>query len=224
MGASLSPAEKQRVAARYLERLSRHGIDVATLKSGGAEKQFVRHTVHAGMFNLDESCILDVGCGIGMFYEYLRHTGIRVKSYIGIDIVEPFIESNRQQFPDARFEVVDIFQDPLDSFACDVVFMSQVFNNKYKDADNEEVAREAMRRLFDLAEVGLAIDFMTSYVDYNEDDLHYFSPEKMFTFAKTLTRTVALRHDYLPFEFTLFLYKQPTFNLAEIGESLGSNT
>lgn len=219
----LSEEEKASVVARYMERYAKHGIHVDALKSGGAAKQLIRHTVHASMFNLKDKHILDVGCGIGMFYEYLKSLPTQIASYTGLDIVEPFLEYDRAQYPEARFDKVDIFLDPLDAYTPDVVFMSQVFNNKYHGADNEEIAKEAIRRFFSIAQVGIAIDFMTSYVDYNEAGLHYFSPETMFTFAKTLTRTVALRHDYGPFEFTLFLYKQPTFDLDEISAKIAGS-
>ena len=218
----LTEEEKGRIVKQYLQRYEKHGIHVDTLKSGGAAKQYIRHTVHAGMFNLEGKNILDVGCGIGMFYEYLRDLPVKIASYTGIDIVDPFLEANQRHFPEARFENVDIFRDSLNRFKTDVVFMSQVFNNKYKDMDNQKIAKEAMRRFFGLANDGVAIDFMTSYVDYTEDELYYFNPEIMFAFAKTLTRTVALRHDYLPFEFTLFLYKRPTFSLEEINAKIRS--
>ena len=216
----LSGEEKASVVARYLERYAKHGIHVDTLKSGGAAKQLVRHTVHSSMFDLKDKHILDVGCGIGMFYEYLKGLPTQIASYTGLDIVEPFLESDRARFPEARFDNVDILLDPLDAYKPDIVFMSQVFNNKYQNADNEEIAKQAICRFFGISKIGIAIDFMTSYVDYNEAELHYFSPEMMFAFAKTLTRTVALRHDYLPFEFTLFLYKQPTFDLDEISAKI----
>lgn len=219
----LNEEEKALIIKRYLDRYAEHGIHVDTLKSGGAGKQFIRHSVHASMFDLHGKHILDVGCGIGMFYEYLKSLPIELGSYTGLDIVPAFLESNRLRFPEARFDEIDIFHAPLDQYQADIVFMSQVFNNKYRDANNETIAREAIRRFFNLARIGLAIDFMTSYVDYTEPDLYYFSPERMFAYAKTLTRTVALRHDYLPFEFTLVLYKTPTFELANIDAELASH-
>jgi ubiquinone/menaquinone biosynthesis C-methylase UbiE len=218
----LSEKDKARVVKRYLDRYAEHGIHVDTLKSGGAGKQFIRHSVHASMFDLEGKDILDVGCGIGMFYEYLKNSSIKIASYTGLDIIDPFIESNRIRFPEARFDKLDIFRAPLDAYKPDIVFMSQVFNNRYQETNNEEIIREAIRRFFAVARVGLAIDFLTSYVDYMEPELYYFSPEKILAFAKTLTRTVAIRHDYLPFEFTLFLYKRPTFDLEEINAQLVS--
>jgi SAM-dependent methyltransferase len=219
----LSEEEKARVVKRYLDRYAEHGIHVDTLKSGGAGKQFIRHSVQASMFDLNGKHVLDVGCGIGMFYEYLKSLPIKIGSYTGLDIIPLFIESNRLRFPDARFDEIDILRAPLTPYRPDVVFMSQVFNNKYAEADNEEIAREAIQRFFAISHQGLAIDFMTSYVDYTEPDLYYFSPERMLAFAKTLTRTVALRHDYLPFEFTLFLYKNPTFELAKVDAKIASD-
>ena len=207
--------DKDIVISKYVNRYQKFGIDVATLNSGGSGKQYIRHSVHTSMFDLAGKHVLDVGCGIAMFYEFLRHKSIPIASYTGIDIMEIFIESNKQRFPEASFHLVDIFKDSLEPYQTDVVFMSQVFNHRYDFSDNEVVAKEAINRLFQIARVGLVIDFMTSYVDYNEDYLYYFSPEKMFGYAKSLTRLAAIRHDYLPFEFSLFLYKQPTYDLAE---------
>jgi hypothetical protein len=51
---------------------------------------------------------------------------------------------------------------------------------------------------------------LSKYVNYEEEHLNYFSPEEMLSYAKSLTRFVILRHDYLPFDFTLFLYKEAT--------------
>lgn len=215
----LTAEEKARIIQRYLNLYNKHGIHVDTLKAGGAGKQLLRHSVHSSMFNLEGKHILDVGCGIGMFYEHLKNLPTKIASYTGLDIVEPFIESNRSRFPEARFEKTDIFLDPLDKYQADIIFMSGVSSNKYQDIDNEKIAQEAIKRFFGIARVGLAIDFMTSYVDYREDYLYYFSPEKMFSFAKTLTSAVILRHDYLPFEFTLCLYKQPIFDLEKINAS-----
>jgi len=216
----LSDEDKAYVTKLYMDRYEKHGINVETLKSGGMAKQHIRHVVQAGMFDLKDKHILDVGCGIGMFYEHLKSINAQIASYTGLDIFDPFLESNRNRFPEASFDKVDIFLDPLNKYTPDIAFMSQVFNTRYKDADNEDVAKEAIRRFFKISKIGIAIDFITSYVDYNEAELHYYSPEMMFAFAKTLTRNVALRHDYLPFEFSLFLFKQPTFDLNEISESI----
>ena len=140
----LSESERRRVAGLYEGRIAEHGLTVDALKSGGTGKQWVRHSVHAEAFDLNGLHILDVGCGLAMFYRFLRRRGVVPASYTGIDIVEPFLEANRKAFPEARFLAMDIFEDSLADLRPDVAFMSQVFNNKYDTADNETVARAAI--------------------------------------------------------------------------------
>jgi len=205
----LSESERRRVAGLYEGRIAEHGLTVDALKSGGTGKQWVRHSVHAEAFDLNGLHILDVGCGLAMFYRFLRRRGVVPASYTGIDIVEPFLEANRKAFPEARFLAMDIFEDSLADLRPDVAFMSQVFNNKYDTADNETVARAAIARFFNIVRVGLVIDFMSTYVDWQDPELHYFKPEANFSYGKTLTRFVELRHDYLTFEHTLILRKAP---------------
>ncbi len=150
--------------------------------------------------------MLDVGCGLGTYYEFLKASGVRTR-YTGYDLVPEFIAANRERFPEARFLVRDILEDGFDCAAVDFVSMSQVFNNRYLYSDNLEVAHEVMRRAFAICRAGLSVDFLTTYVDYREDYLHYFSPEEMYRFSKSIAPSVVLRSDYLPFEFTMYLYR-----------------
>ena len=63
---------------------------------------------------------------------------------------------------------------------------------------------------FRTAKKGVAVDLLTSYVDFKKDHLHYYQPETVFSFAKQLTRRVTLRHDYPLFEFCVYLH--PSFD------------
>jgi SAM-dependent methyltransferase len=202
----LSEQERQRIIERYSDRLRQYGIDFKTLNPGSEEKQRIQHSVHASIGDLNNCTILDIGCGLAHYYQYLIFLGIRVE-YIGYDIVKPFIENNRKRFPEAHFEVRDISRDGI-AHHPDYVTMCQVFNNKYESIRNEEVVKGAIAVAFDVARVGVSIDMLSKHVNYEEEHLNYFSPEEMFAYAKSLTRFVALRHDYLPFDFTLFLYKE----------------
>lgn len=204
----LSDIEKGKLIERYVDRFRKYGVDVRTLNSGDDQKQRIRHSVHSSIGELNNRTVLDIGCGLADYYRFLLSKGIEV-TYIGYDIVEPFIEINRQRFPEAHFEVRDIFTEKI-AHAADYICMSQVFNNRYESVNNEEVAKRAIALAFEAVTIGVSIDMMTKYVDYEENALYYFSPERMFEYAKSLTRFAMLRHDYLPFEFALFLYRGPT--------------
>lgn len=211
----LKSSDVEKIVAAYEARLAEHGFDVEALKSGGHGKQFARHSLHANLFDLSGRSVLDVGCGIGMFYRFLRNRGVPFGDYTGIDIVEPFLDYDRRMYPEARFLTFDIGSDPVEPLKPDVVFMSQIFNARYAEADNEAFAKHVVERFFKGAREGLVVDFMSSYVDYREQEHHYFLPEAMLTFAKSLTPYVALHHDYLRFEFTLVLRHSPVLEPQE---------
>lgn len=198
----------QRIVERYAARFREYGVDIRTLNAGKGNKLYIQHTVHASIGDLKGKTVLDIGCGLASFYEFLRARGTSV-NYIGYDIVEPFIEVDRQRFPEAHFELRDISRDRI-AHRADYAVMCQVFNNKYDSVDNAEVVKRAIALAFEAVTTGVSVDLRTNYVNYREDHLYYFSPEEMFGFAKSLTPFVCLRHDYLPFDFTLMLYKEGT--------------
>jgi SAM-dependent methyltransferase len=201
----LDAGDREAIVRRYSDRLSEYGIDLRTLNVGPQEKYRTQHAVHASIGDLTGKVLLDVGCGLAHYYEFLRAQGTPVR-YIGYDIVPPFIEMDRERFPEATFDVRDVTSEDI-AHQPDYVVMCQVFNNRYQEADNTEVVQAVLRKTFEAARIGVSIDMLSSYVTYREPNLAYFSPDEMFRFAKGLTRFVRLRHDYAPFHFTLFLYK-----------------
>ena len=74
----------------------------------------------------------------------------------------------------------------------------------------EKWRQEIVRKMFNLCRIGIAINMVTDYVDYKEDYLYYYSPEETLKFCKTLSKWVALRHDYPLHEFTVYVYKNST--------------
>jgi SAM-dependent methyltransferase len=204
---SLSDSDRGRLIERYVTRFAKHGMDPLTLNIGNQQKYQRQHAVHMLIGPLDGATVLDVGCGLANFYETLSQRGRNV-SYIGYDVVEPFIEANRERFPKATFRTIDISRDDIvDRF--DYAVMCQVFNNKYKDACNDAVLKAAINKTFAAATRGVSVDMLSSYVSFTEDNLYYFSPEQVFAFAKTLTPYVTLLHGYAEHHFTIQLLKGP---------------
>jgi SAM-dependent methyltransferase len=193
----LSDEDRQAIVERYKARFAEHGVDARSLNPGDIAKYRRQQEVHAGIGSLEGSTVLDVGCGLAHYYEFLRARGTRV-NYIGYDLVPPFIEANRERFPEAQFELRDVTREAI-THTPDYVVMCQVFN--------VAVVKTALKAAFEAARVGVSIDMLSKYVNFEEPHLCYFSPEEMFGYAKLLTKFVKLRHDYLPHHFTLFLYK-----------------
>ena len=192
------------VRSRYQARIARQGVTLDSMNSGGAAKQRIRHAVHAEVVAAGDA-VLDVGCGIGQFRAFLRDQGHR-GPYHGIDIVPEYVAHCAALFPDAGFHLGDVFDTGI-AGEPDVIVASQVFNDRYRDSDNPDVLRRFLRMAFEAARTVVTVDMLTSYVDFTAPELYYFSPEETFAFAKSLTRFVRVRHDYLPFEFSIQLFK-----------------
>ena len=203
----LPDPDKKSIIDRYSSRFREHGIDPKTLNTGKGDKHRIQLDVHASAGQLSGKSVLDIGCGLAFFYRHLRDAGVIVK-YTGYDIVDDFVTSNQAQYPQCHFETRDILVDGINS-SPDWAFFCQVFNNRYKHADNRKVVEQCLQLAFAACREGVSIDMLSTYVSFREDHLYYFSPEEMFAFAKTLSPYVTLRSDYLPYDFTLTIYKAP---------------
>src|ERR1700678_4227144 len=120
--------DKNEIVARYRERLTRHGQDIKALASGTPERREIRFGILAGVGNLEGCSILDLGCGFGDFYQYLREKDVHV-NYTGYDICPDFVELASRQFPEAKFEVRDVQTQGI-AERLDYIISSQTFNNR----------------------------------------------------------------------------------------------
>jgi SAM-dependent methyltransferase len=204
----MDKTEKETIVKRYQDRLKQHGEGVKALSSGNTDRQKMRffHLSQIGL--LEGKTILDFGCGLADFYEFLKNElKINVK-YYGVDIVPDFIEIAAAKYPEANFTNEDILEtDFLEKNKFDYIFCSQVFNNRYTAGNNVEFSEKVMGKLFAACKEGLAMDFITNYVDFQEPHLFYYSPESMYSMAKKCTKRVTLKSDYPAYEFMVFLYK-----------------
>jgi tRNA G46 methylase TrmB len=202
----LDPEDVNRVIQRYQQRIAEHGATFASLNSGSAEKQAIRQWVHASALRGARPSILEVGCGLGDFFNYLTGQK-RDCSYHGYDIVPEYIAECKRAYPEARFEVRNIFVDGI-AGSYDTVVMSQVLNNRYQKSDNMQVMQRALELAFQHTHVSVSIDMLSTYVDFRNPDLFYYSPEEIFRMAKAIAPRVAIRHDYRAFEFCVQLFHQ----------------
>lgn len=211
--------DKLAVISRYNERLTKYGYDPRTLGWFKA-RQPVRFRVLSEIGDLDNCSILDVGCGFGDLYGFLVNIGLNAK-YTGYDINPNLIKIAKEKHPSVCFEVKDILTDEINQ-KFDYVLSSGVFN--FKLSDNKSFIQNMFKKMFEISTKGVAVDFMSSYVDFENEDAYYANPEEIFSYCKTLSRRVTLRHDYMPFEFAVYIYKDNRINkrnvFAEFDEDL----
>jgi SAM-dependent methyltransferase len=201
---------KQGVLKYQEECLEREGDSARGVdwKSYEAQQLFFR-VIHS-MGVRQTSSILDVGCGLAHFFDFLKEEG-HAGSYTGIDISATLIEKARQRLPGVDLRVCDLLKEqPAVPEAYDFVIASGVFTLKLETPVPrfEEFIQSLISRMFELCRVGVIFNMLTSYVDYQVDRLYYADPATYFRFAKSLTPYVSLKHDYPSYLFTMALYKE----------------
>ena len=202
----LDPDDLRQVVRRYQQRIAELGPTLASLNSGSEAKQAMRHSVHASALRGAKPSILEIGCGLADFYKYLVQQQYDC-SYCGYDIVPEYIDECRRAYPQAKFALRNVFVEGIKG-TYDTIVMSQVLNNRYQKSDNIQVMQRALELAFQHTQVSVSVDMLSTYVDFRNPDLFYYSPEEIFRIARTISHRVLLRHDYRAFEFCVQLFHE----------------
>jgi SAM-dependent methyltransferase len=155
--------------------------------------------------SLEGATILDVGCGVGDFWAYLTAQGVRC-DYLGVDVSSAMIERASAKFPDARFEVRDVLEwDPGRRF--DYVIAIGIHNVRIPGV--EPLLERVTRRQFELSARAAHVSLLTDrYPGFGPQALSWRA-EEVLSMALAVTPHVTLRHDYLPNDFSVTLYREP---------------
>ena len=205
----------------YEGLLDQHGENHLALDWNSPESQKLRYQIFKELFVYGKKAsnltILDVGCGFGDLYGFLKREGILSRHkirYTGFDISSKLLEVARKKHPDAKFELKDILEERhLPRF--DYIFCSGVFNIRTVETGNHlEFVKSMLLRMYDLVNYGLAANFlsegglpMSSPEDLNSGRYYYFKPEEILKFCRFISSRYILRHDYHPGDFTVYLLK-----------------
>jgi len=196
----------EEIKGMYVEALRRHGDSPASLLTPKG-RSHLRFRAIKEQVNKNGLKILDYGCGLGFLYDYLSKTKFSFE-YTGIDIVPQFIDSCKSKYPKACFDVIDPTRPICGEY--DIVFASGVFNLITHESEiiSKEYALERIEYLFSITNKILVCDFLSSLVDFKQYKAQHFSPSEIVDFCSNkLSRRFKLRHDLLPYEMTLIVWK-----------------
>jgi len=183
----------------------------------GKDKTWLRFKILTEIDNLNNKKVLDFGCGNALLMDFLNERGIKCE-YHGWDISERMIEVAKKRHPKAKFKVINIFHEDLSEYVnfFDYILISGVF---YIKVDGEESVHkkwieQILLKLWNLSKKGLAVNFMTEYVDWRDSSLYYCPINEIIIFCvDNLSRWFVIRHDYQLWEFTVYIYKEPKVKL-----------
>ena len=196
--------KSQRIRHHYQPRIDdgRENYDVVDWAS--AEAQQARFAVLADNVPLEGRSLLDVGCGLGDLWAYLKGRGISA-DYCGVDLLSKMTASAAEQNPDGRFVCGDIF-DPGGcaigaGMRFDVVFCSGMLNLDL--GNNTEFLPEALRRMLQLSGEHMVVNLLHARSEMRYPHCAYYDPEAVMKILEQMGCSVRLIDDYLPNDFTV---------------------
>ncbi|MDH3387511.1 MAG: class I SAM-dependent methyltransferase [Gammaproteobacteria bacterium] len=168
-------AEKKRIVAAYEKRISSNVHDRYSLFYPGElymlqrrEEELLRMLKYAGVRDLTDRAILEVGCGRGSRLADWIRWGARPRHLSGIDLMPAFIAEAQDYLPNADFQVGSAEDLPYPDQSFDIVVQQTVFSS-IKDQDlRKAIVCEIMRVL---KPDGLLIWFDLRYPNPGNKDL-----------------------------------------------------
>ena len=159
----LDPESRHRIVATYERALRKHGPTVRALKWADERSQQERFRLIAGVGDWDGATVVDVGCGLGDLFGFLREAGHDVR-YTGYDLSPRMVMAARRRYRNrrARFEVRDVLAEGFGG-RFDYVVASGTFNLKV--ADHDRFLRRMLAAMYGACRRAVAFNVFHPYED-----------------------------------------------------------
>lgn len=150
---------------------------------------------------------LDYGCGLAHQLDYFHKHGFNNLDYTGVEINNDFIIHSQKKYPASTFLNREDFIQSSTKF--DYIGVVGTFNLIYSTKEKQKAfVFEEMRRLWQRTDKILFINFMSTVVDYIQENAYHQEIGELYSFvSRELSRKIIIESDYLPFEYTVVIIK-----------------
>jgi SAM-dependent methyltransferase len=192
-----------RIAGYYNQLVGKYGHDPRACDYGRVESQEIKFMVLSEVMALQNSSVLDVGCGFADFATFLRNKFVGLQ-YAGIDLCSAMVDEAKRSHPDLDLRTANISSASFNR-TFDVVTANGIF---YLLGDQAwPMMQQMIERMYALATSAVAFNSLSAWATDKDAGEFYADPLATLDFCRRLTPWVALRHDYHPRDFTVYLYK-----------------
>lgn len=208
-----SPESMKALRQFYVALHQLHGVHAEALGCTKG-KQTLRYAKLLAGAKLEGASILDVGCGFGDLFGFLRTSGLTNFRYVGIDAVPEFVAEAQRRFTDPRASFLQMeFPATFDGPRFDIVVASGAFSLNTGQSYGQSLAfvEDALNAMLNLSKEYACADFITNQVDFRRDHLVYYRPQDLLGIAQKLTRRFVVEQDVFPFEYLVKLYKNDAY-------------
>lgn len=194
----------------YKRTITQHGPTAKGVDWGDDRTAEIRHKQ---MLKVIVPCdhkinLVDVGCGYGAFYDYLKSEQIDV-DYLGIDVVEEMVNLARRKHAEQAFIHGDFLKYD-GTLECDYAICNGILTQKLDASllDMESFAKDIIKKMFHVSKVGCCFNMMSTRCNFFAPNLFYRHPSEILSYCLgEITNNVVIDHSYGLYEFTVYLYK-----------------
>ena len=199
------PSAFARIAETYDRLVAERGDAPEACDYGSASSQRAKFEVLAAIDDLSGRTVLDVGCGLAHYADFLEahHDGVR---YAGIDLSPAMIDLARRRRPDLDLAVGNVL-DLGYNHRADIVNANGIFYLLGEEAPS--LFPRLIERMWELAERALAFNSLSTWAPRCEEGEFQADPLETVAMCRRLSPWVVLRHDYMPHDFTVYVYREP---------------
>ncbi len=205
---------RQQIVETYERSLARHGPTIRALRWVSEESQVARFSVLAEAGPLAGASLLDIGCGLGDLFGFLRQHGLDCE-YTGYDITPGMLDGARAKYPEGRFELRDILTEGLGG-SFDYVMASGTFNVRVPD--HESWLARMLETMYAGCRRAVAFNILRPlpaekqppepFATWAREFYYEVEPPALVDACRRLTPAVEVREGYLPAEYTLYLRRE----------------
>lgn len=202
--------DKIKIINRYEKRLETLGPVPESLGwlKGRQKLRFLK-LKNIDQFNANDT-VLDVGCGFGDLNLFLIENGWK-GNYVGIDIVSALINQAKKKNKNLDFREIDILVDYFEE-KFDWVFSSGALTSKTEEENTYDYINKMLIKMFQLCNKGIAINFCSPNVSFESKVNFHPDFGKILAIVSSISKRFSLLHDYMPYEFTVYIYKDDNVN------------
>ncbi len=198
--------ELQNLKKQYADNI-KNGLDSVTAVNWGSRaSQEARFKIFLDIYRQypPTSTILDVGCGLGGLYKFFIDHKLN-PNYTGMDICPEMITALKNTYPQVTGFTCNLLENHIQNKSWDIVVSSGIFNQVGSDDDN--YTRKMIKAMWQLCNKSVAWNMLSTNADPSgiATTTRLSDPNKWVKFAKSLSKHVELRHDYLKHDFTIII-------------------
>jgi len=180
----------------YKKAIKEYGISAQGVHWNSKYTQYKRFEILTQYIKKDisNSTIVDIGCGFGEYYKYLKNNHKLPQQYIGIDCESFMIDIAKKRFPQIEFIVANALTDQL--IKSDYYICSGALNILgFKDI------KIFIQNCFNYSTKGFIFNILKSdsFIDIDISEL--------LIFCRTFTQNIYTKDNYLDNDLTIFLKK-----------------